>query len=335
MKVLHDYLHSYDDHERNWWKYKRQSLALADRLFLLSARDMETELKKGLVKKATKVRGCGQVLKFKKEADGRHLKLYQAFFCKDRLCAMCQWRRQLKVTYQMRKTIEQALSEYPGSRFLFLTLTVKNVPGSELRSTLSSMNASFRNLIRWKKVTVDLLGFIRSAEVTVNRATMMYHPHLHILLMVRPSYFKGGHYFSHDEWQSMWRKAMKLDYDPQVNIQVIKPNGKYHNSSTLLSAVSEVGKYEVKPVTYLSADKPKDAEIIQTLETQLKNSRMVTYGLCLKSINKRLFKDESPDDKDADLIHVDGDNSVEATAETVTAIWNSCIKNYVIFEKDK
>lgn len=332
LRVLHDYLHSYDDKERQWWLYKRRNLGLAERLLLIAEAEQAEEIKKKLKDKAYNVYGCGEVLKFKAEADGKHMKLFQAYFCKDRLCAMCQWRRQLKVTYQMRKTIEKALIEYPKSRFLFLTLTVKSVHGEDLRKTLRKMNTAFRNMIRLKKVKTDLLGFVRSAEVTVNRDTMMYHPHLHILLMVRPSYFKGGHYLTHDDWVNLWKKSMKLDYEPQVNIQVIKPNQKREDGKTILSAVAEVGKYQVKPTTYLTADKPQDALIIKTLEEQLKNSRMVTYGLVLKDINKKMFKDDNADSDNADLIHVDDDNHVKATAETITARWNTQIKNYVIFK---
>ena len=334
LLALHDYLHSCDDKERKWWLYKRRSLGLAERLLLIAKLEQDKKLRKKFCDKSNKVYSCGEVLQFKKEPDGKHMKLYQAYFCKDRLCAMCQWRRQLKVTFQMRKTIEEALIEYPGSRFLFLTLTVKSVKGDDLRKTLQAMNKAFRNMIRWKKVNVDLLGFVRSAEVTVNKQTMMYHPHLHVLLMVRPSYFKGGHYFNHKQWQAMWKKAMKLDYDPMVNIQVIKPNSKRQDGQTILSAVAEVGKYQVKPTTYLTADKPQDALIIKTLEKQLKNSRMVTYGLVLKDINKKLFKDDNANSDDADLIKVnDDDNGIKATAEIVTAKWNTFVKNYVILSK--
>lgn len=333
LLALHDYVHSSDDKERSWWLYKRRSLGLAERLLLIAESEQEEHIKQKLENKAQTVRTCGNVLEFRREADGKHMRLFRAFFCKDRLCAMCQWRRQLKVTYQMRKTIEKALIEYPGSRFLFLTLTVKNVKGDDLRKTLQAMNKGFRNMIRWKKVSVDLLGFVRSAEVTVNKKTMMYHPHLHILLMVRPSYFKGGHYFNHKQWQAMWKKAMKLDYDPMVNIQVIKPNAKRQDGQTILSAVAEVGKYQVKPTTYLTADKPQDALIIKTLEEQLRNSRMVTYGLALKKINKELFKDDDANSDNADLVNVDDGNGIETTAEIVTATWNTAVKNYVILEK--
>lgn len=333
---MHDYLHSYDDKERNWWKYKSQSTGLADRLLLVAKNDQDEESKEIFKETAHKVRQCGNYLEFAKEPDGKHMKLFKAFFCKDRLCAMCQWRKELKVTYQMRKVIEQALITYPTGRFLFLTLTVRNVKGDNLRSTLQSMNKGFRRMMNWKKVKTDVLGFIRSAEVTVNQKDLMYHPHLHVLLFVRASYFKGGHYFNHNEWQAMWKKAMNLDYDPMVNIQVIKPNKKRKDGESILSAVAEVGKYQVKPTSYLSEDKPKDAIIIKTLETELKQSRMATYGLVLKDIKKRLFEDnDDPDSKNADLVHVDGDDNddVKATAEIVTACWNAKIKNYVVLEK--
>lgn len=326
LHVLHDYLHSHDDKERMWWSYKRASLGLADRLLML-AEQSQSEL---LEQHALRVQGCGNVLKFKRDVDGHHLVLYQAYFCKDRLCAMCQWRRMLKVTYQMRKTIEQSLIRYPSSRFLFLTLTVKDVKGEDLRSTLKTLNSAFTRMVKWRTVKTDLIGFVRSAEVTVNRETMMYHPHLHVLLQVRSSYFKGGHYLKHADWQALWRMALRIDYDPMVNIQVIKPSARRHDGDSILNATAEVGKYQVKPAMYLSEDSEVDMVIIDTLRTQLRGLRMVTYGLALKDINAELFKNDDATDAQSNLVKVGKDPQVNATADEVTAVWNSHIKNYVI-----
>lgn len=327
LKALHDWLSETSEKERPWLEKKIQNLRYSDRLDLL-ANQLAKEERERLSKHAKNVRDCGQYLEFVREPNARRLVLARAFFCKDRFCGLCQWRRLLKVTYQMTKTIEQSLIENPTSRFLFLTLTVKNVKGDEIRESILKMNEAFSRMMKWKRLKSLVIGFVRSTEITVNREQLTYHPHLHVLLQVKSSYFKGGNYISHDEWQEMWAKAMKLNYTPQVFVETIKP--KRTGDDSVMSAIAEVGKYQVKPTTYLSTDKQLDVQIIKTLRDQMSHLRMVSYGLELKKIHKDLFDDKEIDD---DLINVDDENKEKlAQAEKVVAMWNKGVHNYVIVE---
>lgn len=327
LRALHDWLSPTSEKERPWLEMKLRNLGYADRLELLAESLVHDEQRK-MDKVALRVRDCGNYLEFMKTPGERHMVLARAFFCKDRFCALCQWRRLLKVTFQMKRVIEKSLIKYPSSRFLFLTLTVKDVKGDEIRTSIKSMNEAFSRMMKWKRLKPLVLGFVRSTEITVNRDTMMYHPHLHVLLQVKGSYFKGGNYLSHDEWCKLWAKAMKLDYKPLVSVSTIKP--KKTGDDSITSAVAEVGKYTVKPTTYLSTDKAQDVQIIKTLRSQMSHLRMVSYGLELKQIHKDLFGDKDIDD---DLVNVDEDNKeAVANAEKVVAMWNSGIHNYVIVE---
>ncbi|MCC9878590.1 protein rep, partial [Streptococcus agalactiae] len=127
--------------DRNWRGRKIMSLRLAD-IF------DELGYKKSLVER---VQGCGDVLHFIRREDGS-LKLYQAYFCKNKLCPMCNWRRSMKYSYQTSKIVDEAIKKEPKGRFLFLTLTVKNVPGTELNKTLTSLTKSFDRLFKRAKV---------------------------------------------------------------------------------------------------------------------------------------------------------------------------------------
>lgn len=54
----------------------------------------------------------------------------------------------MKQSYQSQRVVEEVLKEYPSSRWLFLTLTVKNVwSGQELNESLSYMTKAFNNLL--------------------------------------------------------------------------------------------------------------------------------------------------------------------------------------------
>ena len=73
----------------------------------------------------------------------------------------------------------------------FLTLTVKNVASQDLKDELRNLTKGFDRLFKRAKVKKNLIGYMRATEVTYNSETKEYHPHLHILLMVKSTYFKG------------------------------------------------------------------------------------------------------------------------------------------------
>ena len=206
--------------DRNWRGRKIMSLKLADIFAKLG-------YKKALIER---VQSCGDVLRFIRHEDGS-LKLYQAYFCKNKLCPMCNWRRSMKYSYQTSRIVDEAIKQEPKGRFLFLTLTVKNVPGSELNRTLTSLTKSFDRLFKRAKVQKNLIGYLRSVEVTHNEENNTYHPHIHVLLMVRPSYFNSkDNYITHEEWGQLWSRSLKVDYIPMVDIRSVKEKGKDFSS---------------------------------------------------------------------------------------------------------
>ena len=79
--------------DRNWRGRKILSLKLAD-IF------KELQYKDSLIER---VATCGDTLRFIRREDGS-LKLYQAYFCKNKLCPMCNWRRSMKDCRRSYKT---------------------------------------------------------------------------------------------------------------------------------------------------------------------------------------------------------------------------------------
>ena len=202
--------------DRNWRGRKILSLKLAD-IF------KELQYKDSLIER---VATCGDTLRFIRREDGS-LKLYQAYFCKNKLCPMCNWRRSMKYSYQTSRIVDEAIKQEPKARFLFLTLTVKNVEGEALNSTISQLTKSFDRLFRRAKVKKNLLGYLRSVEVTHNENDNTYHPHIHVLMMVKSSYFKGKeNYITQKEWGDMWSQSLKVSYTPMVDIRTVKETGK-------------------------------------------------------------------------------------------------------------
>ncbi|WP_145450494.1 protein rep [Staphylococcus hominis] len=281
------------------------------------------------IKKAYNVKQCGNVLEFKPSDDG-YLKLYKTWFCKSKLCPVCNWRRAMKNSYQAQKVIEEVVKEKPKARWLFLTLSTKNaIDGETLERSLKHLTESFRRLFKYKKVSKNLIGFMRSTEVTVNKKDGSYNQHMHVLLCVENSYFKNKeNYISQDEWIKLWQKALQVDYKPVANIKAIKPNKK--GDKDIQAAIKETSKYSVKSSDYLTGNQEKDAEIVQDLEQGLYRKRMLSYGGLLKQKHKLLNLDDA---ENGDLIKTSDDETVteeEEKAHSITAIWNFEKQNYFL-----
>src|SRR5699024_12490136 len=86
--------------------------------------------------KAERVKDGEEVLEYKVSYESGEKTLYRVWFCKSRLCPMCNWRRAMKHGIQSQKVVAEVIKQKPTVRWLFLTLTVRNVyDGTELNKS--------------------------------------------------------------------------------------------------------------------------------------------------------------------------------------------------------
>ncbi len=321
--------------ERDWKGKKKRSILMAKHLEAVEA----------LAKKAERMYDCGNYLVFKMK-DGR-LKLYQAYFCKVRLCPMCNWRRSLKIAFQNKKIV-QAVNEREKVKWVFLTLTVRNVEGEELKPTMDQMTKAWNRFAGYARFKKSVRGYFRAMEVTRNWDKESewygtYHPHFHVLLAVPNDYF-GRNYIKQTEWTSMWQKAMQIDYKPIVHVAKVKPKKESPDfvemeqevRKTILeqNAIFEVSKYPVKDTDVIRGNKVTDENIqtVKDLDKALAYKRLISYGGILKEIHKEL---QLSDAEDGDLIHIDDDSDEVANgAVDVMAYWHVGLNNYVISRRE-
>lgn len=232
---------------------------------------------------ADRMHFCSEFLKFglvSGEDDALKLKLRASRFCRVRHCPVCQWRRSLMWKARAYKVLPRIIENYPDYRWLFLTLTQKNIPITELRQTLQGMNRGFQRLAQLK--VFPALGWLRSTEVTKGRDGKA-HPHFHCLLMVPPGYFSGKKYLKQADWVEMWRNALRLDYNPVLDVQAVK------QGSQPMELVPELLKYCTK-----ESDLVNDREWFLELTRQMKKMRSINTGGILKEYLREL--EEEPDD---------------------------------------
>ena len=229
----------------------------------------------------------------------------------------------MKNSSQAQEVIAEVVKEKPKARWLFLTLSTKNsISGEHLDQSLKEMSKAFNKLKMYAKVKKNLVGFMRSTEVTVNKKDGSYNQHMHVLLCVENSYFKNKeNYITQVEWVKLWQKALQVDYKPVANIKAIKPNKK--GDKDIQAAIKETSDY-------LTGNHEKDAEIVQDLEQGLHRKRMLSYGGLLKQKHKILNLDDA---ENGDLIKTSDDDAItdeEEKAHSITAIWNFEKQNYFL-----
>ena len=112
-----------------------------------------------LSKYADRINGCSGILKFGVNPDQGKLVLKQAFFAVS-VIALCVSGADLYSGGRLCFSNCQIFRNvFPTHRWVFLTLTVKNPPVTELRDTLKHMNDSWKRLIETKRFKSGVAGF--------------------------------------------------------------------------------------------------------------------------------------------------------------------------------
>lgn len=214
--------------------------------------------------------------------------LTNALLCNTRFCPFCEWRRTKALRARLYQGLSALYEEKPKLRGVFLTLTVRNVPISQLSDQLKEMNRAWSRLTRCAFFPTDL--WFRRTEITIGSkpigqkdfsgeagtggSEIYAHPHFHVLLLVRPSYFSRD-YIKKLEWQQQWQMALRADYAPVVDVRTAKSNTTSGSapSDAAKAAVLEAAKYAAKASQLMEL-----GPAITQLHWQLKNKRLVAMS---------------------------------------------------------
>lgn len=291
--------------------------------------DKVRDLYKGTVYSglSERISACSGLLEFGWVTDSdtgeARLKLKACRFCRVRHCPVCQWRRSLMWVARFLKALPAIQADHPKARYLFLTLTVKNCPLDQLRSTIGEMNRA------WKRMTLRRsfpgIGFAKSVEITRGKDDSA-HPHFHVLLMVSPSYFKSGKYLSQEKWTALWKESLRIQYNPIVNIKAIHSNPKkgqdmsMDNAQALSSAIVETFKYSVKPSDLIQSNPESNSDWLVQLTQELHKTRAIALG--------GVFKNYLSEDEPEDLIGEE-ENGEETDKNSLYFGWREIVSKYL------
>lgn len=265
---------------------------------------------------AERTRNCATFLQFNVYQNGER-RLKTANFCKLRLCPMCIGRRARRNAWKLSQVLDLVEKEHKA-KFLFLTLTMRNVDGEHLGQAISEITKGWYRLMDQRPIERSLKGWFRAVEITrgdgITKEDKGYHVHIHGIGAVEADYFsresrRTGKYLNQEELIQRWKKALRVDYDPSVQISTTKAKRKRGGvESASLAAAKEGAKYPVKDEEYIDPALPEDRaiEILRDYTEALRRRRLMAFGGWMKDAARALDADDLEDDKD--LVHADEDS---------------------------
>lgn len=230
--------------------------------------------------KSLKIRNCAQSIGVANIDGIAHI--VTADFCRERICNICAWRRQAKFVSQTRPVLNILANK--NYRFLFATLTVRNVDYDELKQTLDLMMRAFHKFMMRRQIKRAFEGFIRSVELTYNEKLDNFHPHIHLLVAVKEDYFHNkDKYISQGLLAELWQECLGIGYEPIVHIETVDNTER---------AQLETLKYALKP--------SQSDKALKTFLYILRGRRLVSFSGIFAKIRKDLmlsdFEDNLLDD---------------------------------------
>jgi hypothetical protein len=265
-----------------------------------------------------------------------HLK--SSVVCNRRLCPWCEWRRSLRWKRRIESGLNLLAESNPTHRPVLLTLTVRNCEIGALGETIEHLSRSWHRLIKRSFFPTDL--WLRRTEVTfparfqteIRRPQTsteegpamgqlcgpMAHPHIHALLMVRPSYFSHG-YVKQTAWQQEWWDAARLDYCPVVDVRAITTAASRRwDGNVYKAAAQEVGKYVCKATDYIAV---KDQ--LPEVHRQLAHHRLIACSSPMRAF----ISDAEPrgEEMSDQPLHL---RDPDAALTPARAMWNAFAQEY-------
>lgn len=223
--------------------------------------------------------GCGNYLTFLHDNDFNHTKLETGFFCKNRLCPSCAWRKSARDAVTISCILQHALSQ--GYELVFATLTAENVTAENLRDAIHRYDIAYTDMLKRGNFR-NIKGAIRKLEVTYNHTTNTYHPHIHSIWFM-PKGWRRRDSKAHIDTQmlsDMWYKCLKSYYavSPKAqDIRIVKTDNPQD--------VAEFAKYPAKSCDYLV-----NKAVFETFYEALKGIRLITFMRDARKF-KRMYKD--------------------------------------------
>ncbi|WP_415301231.1 protein rep [Clostridium perfringens] len=332
---------------------RKEDIFLIEKMMSVDISNLFKDL--GYHRKAELISGCNSLRYLQQCITNPDHKHFRGSFCKDRYCPICSHLKSHKANEMMFTIIQsvQKDNNYKNSSLVFLTLTQRNVGVGELKDELDKMQKAIQEMMKKelifstaKRYKYDkktgkkrsygtkgvVQGTVRHLEITAKynpkTGRIEFHPHWHIILLVKQAYFDDAKFF----WDQkkvirIWKKYMELDYEPNVDIRKITDGadelkGTYDvklKNMEPSGAIKEICKYSTKDSDLIKVSEDENGEfkinwndskiILNEMYKSLYNRRDLIFTGAFKKTKERLFGKKDADElvnemQDTELIDI-------------------------------
>lgn len=214
---------------------------------------------------------CGRILTYIHTADLAKSKLETGFFCRNRLCPACAWRKSVHDATEIACILQRAVDD--GFSLHFATLTAKSVYAEDLREAVDDYLRAYWELMRLAPLRW-VQGGLRKLEITYNKEKCWYHPHIHAVWLA-----KKRRPLSTEQITDLWRQSLRNKYIVDAQAQDIRAVRSAERSDVL-----EFAKYPAKSGDYL-----QNKRTFETFYEALHGQRLITYTKKARDY-KRMYK---------------------------------------------
>ena len=243
--------------------------------------------------------------------------------CKDKFCYNCQSMLAIKRQSKYAPKLDAVYDDYT---MCHMVVTVPNVYADELFATVGKMYSRFKHLTRYLSGNAHIRGMdfepygyaggVRALEVTYNRTECTYHPHFHVILLLRKGItFSGRHInqYSFDRkrpndpprpysdfeivLQKIWYLLMNGETVTKEAVEAVNVGYDIHIDKIAKGDYHEVFKYACKGAFDVEeGEYIYNERVFRVLLQALENRRMIQgYGVLHN------FKDEAGEILEEDL----------------------------------
>lgn len=213
----------YDEKYKPYKELKRRSIEIAKALYRDESGSPTYNRKQRKVSR--EILNCARELKFKHDKVSDKLRLTNTYFCHQSLCPMCEVRRYNHDSARLYHVIDylensQAIKYTP--KYLFATLTIKNVDEDHVRQAINELNAAWNKLKNYKAIKPYLRGAIKRIEIKLSKDKTMFNVHIHAMLLVKSGFHTGKYSLTHSQWSKLWTRAVNKGYTADIDIARLK-----------------------------------------------------------------------------------------------------------------
>lgn len=268
-------------HQKTIGIHKTSGRRIADRL--MTDESGSPAYNRHQTRVAEEIRNCAKDMYMLVDTDSHKQRMTNTWFCRNALCPLCEQVRYNKDSARLFHVLDHiensTRSIFKHPRYLFVTFTTRNVDGEHITNAIDELNKAWRKFKRYKAIEPYLQGTAKRIEISINHQDGTYHVHMHVLMLVKPSFYAGKNYLTYSSWSKLWSRALGDEYQANVNIVRLKDHEEVLKKMHYMLKVNE----DITDIKATATDEEVDRII--TADNAKYRKHLLTLSGVLKDID--------------------------------------------------